>query len=73
MLLGSNEAALRASRTLREQGMAVPAIRFPTIPRGTARLRVSLSAARSTEEVDRLVSALEGIAPASGERGPGQA
>ncbi len=44
-ILGSNEAALAASAALEEAGFLVPAIRYPTVPRGTARLRVSLSAA----------------------------
>jgi len=58
VVLGSNEAALTASASLAEAGFLVPAIRFPTVPRGTARLRVSLTAAHPTEAVTALVSAL---------------
>ena len=54
ILLGSNEAALAASAALEVAGFLVPAIRFPTVPRGTARLRVSLSAAHSQETVAAL-------------------
>jgi len=54
VLLGSNEAALAASARLEERGYLVPAIRYPTVPRGTARLRVSLSAAHSPEIVGAL-------------------
>jgi 8-amino-7-oxononanoate synthase len=54
IVLGSNEAALTASKRLEEQGYLVPAIRFPTVPRGTARLRVSLSAAHEPGIVGRL-------------------
>ncbi|NJM38648.1 MAG: 8-amino-7-oxononanoate synthase [Akkermansiaceae bacterium] len=57
-ILGSNEAALNASRDLDESGFLVPAIRFPTVPRGTARLRISLSAAHSPEAIDALAEFL---------------
>lgn len=44
VILGSNEAAMGASQELEAQGYLIPAIRYPTVPRGTARLRISLSA-----------------------------
>ena len=62
-ILGSNEAALAASAALADAGFLVPAIRFPTVPRGTARLRVSLSAAHPPEAVAALAAALPCIAP----------
>ena len=55
-ILGSNEAALAAAAQLETAGFLVPAIRFPTVPRGTARLRISLSAAHSREIIDQLKS-----------------
>lgn len=58
-ILGSNEAALAASASLDEAGFLVPAIRYPTVPRGQARLRVSLSAAHPVEAVTALAAALE--------------
>lgn len=58
ILVGEAEAALRLSRRLLEQGLLVPAIRPPTVPRGTARLRVTLSAAHTEAQVDRLLEAL---------------
>ena len=58
VVCGSNTAALAASRHLRERGLIVSAIRPPTVPEGTSRLRISLSAAHSAEDIDRLVSAL---------------
>jgi 8-amino-7-oxononanoate synthase len=58
-ILGTNEAALAASAVLADAGFMVPAIRFPTVPRGTARLRVSLSAAHPETAVEALRSALE--------------
>ena len=61
LVLGSNEAALAAAGALQRQGMLVPAIRFPTVPRGTARLRISLSAAHSTSSIQRLAAKLQDL------------
>jgi 8-amino-7-oxononanoate synthase len=63
LVLGSNEAALAASQALQAQGLWVPAIRPPTVPVGSARLRISLSAAHSADDVARLLQALQGLAP----------
>ena len=59
LVLGSNEAALAAAAKLENAGFLVPAIRFPTVPRGTARLRVSLSAAHTRESILALGNFLE--------------
>ncbi|MEK7948892.1 aminotransferase class I/II-fold pyridoxal phosphate-dependent enzyme [Luteolibacter soli] len=56
VLFGTNDAALAASTRLEEHGFLVPAIRYPTVPRGTARLRISLSAAHSPETIAALAS-----------------
>jgi len=58
LILGDNERALATSAALRERGILVPAIRPPTVPEGTARLRISLSAAHSAEDLARLAAAL---------------
>ena len=58
LLIGENEAALTLSRQLLAHGLLVPAIRTPTVPRGTARLRISLSAAHADEDLESLISAL---------------
>ena len=58
MVLGDEAAALGAAARLLEAGLLVPAIRPPTVPPGTSRLRVALSAAHTDEQVDRLVAAL---------------
>ncbi|MGH9091782.1 MAG: aminotransferase class I/II-fold pyridoxal phosphate-dependent enzyme [Acidimicrobiales bacterium] len=58
VVLGSERRALQASAMLLEQGIWVPAIRPPTVPEGTSRLRVTLSAAHTDEQVDRLVGTL---------------
>jgi 8-amino-7-oxononanoate synthase len=64
-VMGGNEAALAASASLAERGFMVPAIRFPTVPRGTARLRVSLTAAHPPEAVAALAGAISGLAATS--------
>ena len=58
VIVGSNDAALELASALWVRGFWVPAIRPPTVPKGTARLRVSLCATHSTEDVDALVDAL---------------
>lgn len=62
VLIGDNHEALRIANALYERGLWVPAIRPPTVPRGTARLRVSLSAAHSAAQVASLVAALQDLA-----------
>ena len=52
VIVGGPDAAVRASAALAEAGFFVPAIRPPTVPRGTSRLRISLSLAHPTEAVD---------------------
>jgi 8-amino-7-oxononanoate synthase len=61
LVLGASGEAVRASAALRERGILVPAIRPPTVPEGTARLRISLSAAHSEQEVLRLAAALQEV------------
>jgi 8-amino-7-oxononanoate synthase len=54
VLVGGPEAALKASRLLQEEGFLVVAIRPPTVPRGTARLRLTFTAQHPDREVERL-------------------
>jgi 8-amino-7-oxononanoate synthase len=61
VLMGSAEAALRAQRELFGAGFCVVAIRPPTVPRGSARLRVTLSAAHTEAQIDGLVEALSRV------------
>jgi 8-amino-7-oxononanoate synthase len=58
LIVGDNAAALTLAAALDAQGLWVPAIRPPTVPAGTARLRITLSAAHSAGDVQRLVDAL---------------
>jgi 8-amino-7-oxononanoate synthase len=61
VVLGSEAAAVAASDALRERGLWVPAIRPPTVPAGSARLRITFSAAHGTSDVDRLLGALAAL------------
>ncbi|MGH8226084.1 MAG: 8-amino-7-oxononanoate synthase [Gammaproteobacteria bacterium] len=58
LLVGESARALRISERLAERGYYVPAIRPPTVPEGTARLRITFSAAHEEAQVDGLVAAL---------------
>jgi 8-amino-7-oxononanoate synthase len=58
LVLGSADAAVAAAAALRAQGILVPAIRPPTVPEGTARLRITFSSAHTAEHVERLLAAL---------------
>ena len=58
ILIGPNDEALRIAAALHGRGLWVPAIRPPTVPQGTARLRVTLSAAHTHDEVAQLAAAL---------------
>ena len=62
LLIGDNQQALALSEGLRERGIWVAAIRPPTVPQGTARLRITLSAAHRAADVEQLVGALHELA-----------
>jgi 8-amino-7-oxononanoate synthase len=64
VLLGDEATAVAAADALLERGLLVPAIRPPTVAPGTSRLRIALSAAHTSEQVDRLVGALAEVAGA---------
>ena len=63
LVVGTNAAAMWLAAALDRQGLWVPAIRPPTVPQGTARLRIPLSASHSMEDVDALA---DGLARAAG-------
>ena len=61
LILGDENKTLAAAASLREQEIFVPAIRYPTVARGAARLRITFTAAHSANDINILVSALEKI------------
>ena len=62
LIVGDNEAAVALSGALWESGLWVPAIRPPTVPIGTARLRISVSAAHTETDIAQLIGALKELA-----------
>lgn len=62
LLIGGNAEALAVSAGLRARGIWVPAIRPPTVPPGSARLRIALSAAHQPQDIVRLAAALRELA-----------
>ena len=60
--MGDNASTLALSAALERAGLWVPAIRPPTVPPGTARLRVTLGATHTRADVDCLLAALAGAA-----------
>jgi 8-amino-7-oxononanoate synthase len=62
-VLGENDRALAVSAALKQRGLFVPAIRPPTVPAGTARLRITLSAGHGPHDVERLIQALTEVIP----------
>ena len=61
LIVGDNAAAVTLSRALLDRGLLVPAIRTPTVPQGTARLRITLSAAHTSDDIEQLIAALHEI------------
>ncbi|MFQ5559829.1 MAG: 8-amino-7-oxononanoate synthase [Nitrospinota bacterium] len=58
VLLGSDSVALKANQLLLQKGVFVPAIRHPTVPKGGARLRISLCAGHEKEDVEKVLKAV---------------
>ena len=65
LLVGSSDEALRIAQQMENTGFYIPAIRPPTVPAGSARLRITLSAAHEPVDIERM---LEALARASSQR-----
>lgn len=65
IIIGEPERTIEIARSLEQEGLFVGAIRPPTVPVGTSRLRVSLSAAHTTTSIDRLVNAIQKVIASS--------
>src|SRR6266446_5336626 len=61
LMIGEETRAVEAAAALREQGVFVPAIRYPTVARGQARLRLTVSAAHAAADVSQLVTAVSNL------------
>ncbi|MGD0649877.1 MAG: aminotransferase class I/II-fold pyridoxal phosphate-dependent enzyme [Verrucomicrobiia bacterium] len=66
IIVGEENAAVEFSRKLFERGIFVPAIRFPTVPRGKARLRATVTAAHTEEQIQEFVKAFDSLRNPSG-------
>ena len=61
LIIGDNQGAVALSKALLNRGILVPAIRTPTVPQGSARLRITLSSAHSAADVEQLIVALHDL------------
>jgi 7-keto-8-aminopelargonate synthetase-like enzyme len=62
LIIGNETEAMRVAAALLDQGVFVPAIRYPTVARGAARLRLTLSAEHTADDLARLRQALAAVA-----------
>lgn len=65
--IGNNESSLKVSQELLKAGFLVPAIRPPTVPKGTARLRITVSALHEEHDIDALLDSLSACAVSLGD------
>lgn len=63
LLIGDEGDAVELSRSLQAEGFLAPAIRYPTVPRGAARLRITVTAAQDEQQIRRLAEALSRLRP----------
>jgi len=59
VILGDERKALAAFEALLKQGIFIPAIRYPTVPKGKARLRVTVSSAHTEKDIENLIAAFK--------------
>jgi len=61
LLIGDEAKAVRVADALPDRGIFIPAIRYPTVARGSARLRVTVTASHTAGEVEQLLAALQNL------------
>jgi 8-amino-7-oxononanoate synthase len=66
VVLGDEGKALAAFEFLLSKGIYIPAVRYPTVPKGKARLRVTVSAAHTATEIDALIDAFAALGERDG-------
>jgi len=59
IMIGDEDRAMDIARRLRERGVFIPAIRYPTVARGAARLRLTISAAHTAADIAQMLAALD--------------
>ena len=62
-IIGDEGRAMAVAAALREKAIFVPAIRYPTVPRGSARLRLTVTAAHSVTDIEQLLAAMKAVDP----------
>ncbi|MCE9518168.1 MAG: aminotransferase class I/II-fold pyridoxal phosphate-dependent enzyme, partial [Verrucomicrobia bacterium] len=66
LIIGDESSAMQTSAALLKRGFLIPAIRYPTVARGSARLRLTLSAAHEAIQIESLVACLHDLMPQLG-------
>jgi len=72
LIIGDEQRAVEVANALFEQGIFIPAVRFPTVPRGSARLRLTLTAAHTASDVAELLSGLQSVGLIEGRCSPAE-
>ena len=63
IIVGDEQAAIDLSRSLQAEGFLVPAIRYPTVAKGAARLRITVTAAHHEQQIRALAAAINRLRP----------
>jgi hypothetical protein len=72
LIIGDEQRAAEVANALFERGILIPAVRFPTVPRGSARLRLTLTAAHTESDVAELLAGLRSVGLIEGQFSPAE-
>lgn len=72
LIIGDEERAIEVANALLDRGVFIPAVRFPTVPRGSARLRLTLTAAHSDSDIAELLAGLRSVGLIESQMSPDQ-